>query len=220
MTSNGVPSRRQTGGARGGDGRRLVKIFHEKSGISKTCSPWLVHGMFLLCQYEGWPKVCQEIFEDHTRLGHGATTRKISSEAMRALVPGQWVSLVDVYLDSLSAQDISQIFKRDEAIRVFSDSILESSLSAEESAARVQNDPETLRTVIKMYLAIYLPGEISDYVNATTAQKSHSVSSTTLKAMGRRALSYVDSPDTPEAPSVETLCLIMTAMMRRVGVLR
>ena len=204
-----------------------MKLFQEKSGISKTCSPWLVHGMFLLCQYEkAWPKVCQLIFEDHARMGSGATTRRITNAAMRALIPDEWVDLVDVYLDSLSAQDISDIFERDQAIPAFSDSVLEGSLSAEESAARVQNETETLRTVIKMYLAIYLPGEISDYVDATVKQqqqqerKPTSVSSTTLKTMGHRALAYLDNPDTPFRPPVETLCLLMATMMRRVGVLQ
>lgn len=200
-----------------------MKTFHDKSGLSKTSSPWLIHGMFLLCQYDGWFEVCKDIFEDHDRMGPSTSNRRISTEAMRSLVPRYWVTLSDVYLDALTTKDISDILGKDTAIADFVSTVLERSLTPEESAARAQEDAGLVRTAVQLYMAIYLPGEISDYVFATTQMKSKAlqcaVSPETLDKMARMAISYADSPDTPDKLTVESLSLLMTTMMRRVGVM-
>ena len=130
--------------------------------------------------------------------------------------------MADVYLDTLTSQDISSILDQDKVLKGFTETLLSRSLDSEERAKRVQEDPELIRTALKLYLAIYLPGEINDYVNATVVQKSKSlaekVSPETLKTMASTAVDYVNQPGTPTKPPVETLSLLMTTMMRRVGV--
>jgi len=201
-----------------------VKIFHQKSGIPKTCSPWLVHGLFLLSQYDGWMDVCKDIFEDYTRMSLSTSTRRITTEAMRVLIPQHWIILSDTYLDALTPQDISNIMKKDTSIKTFIDTLFQGALAPEEVSKEAQKNRELLRTGIKLYLAVYLPGEITDYVNATIHQKhekgNQGVSLQTLKTMGSMALTYADDRSTPDKPPVQTLCLLMTTMMRRVGVLR
>lgn len=202
-----------------------VITFRDKSGLSKTCSPWLVHGMFLMCQYDGWPRVCEDLFEDSATMGPATSDRRISTEAMRALDAKQWTVMADAYLNTLTKQDIADIISKSVEIKKFVNHVVAPSLSREEAAASSSSPGQIASNLnligIKLYMAIYLPGEIKDYVNATMteAQKTLQLSPATLKNMGQTALRYADSSEAPKTPGVENISLLMTTMMQRVGIL-
>jgi len=128
-----------------------IRIFHKKSGISNTCSPWLIHGMFLMCQYDGWQSVCKDIFEDHARMGLNTTSRGIANEAMRILEPEKWGSLVDVYLNPLSLKDLRFIIEKDAAIKSFMDQTVVASLNQDELSSELHTSPEMIRACVQLY---------------------------------------------------------------------
>ena len=196
-----------------------IRIFHKKSGISKTCSPWLIHGMYLMCQYDGWQAVCQDIFEDYSRMGLSTSARKIASQAMRIIEPQQWGSLVNVYLNPLSLKDLRFIAEKDTAIQNFMNQTILASLNSDELSSELHKTPEMIRSGLKLYLAIYLPGEISDYVNVSISANNSPVCLQTIHKIISSSISYVDSPKVPEKPPIQTLSLLMQHMMRGVGVL-
>ena len=196
-----------------------IRIFHKKSGISKTCSPWLIHGMFLMCQYDGWQSVCQDIFEDYTRMGLSTSSRRIASEAIRILEPQQWGSLVDVYLNPLTLKDLRFISEKDPAIKTFMAETILPSLNPDELSSELYKTPEIIRTALKLYLAIYLPGEISDYVNISIPINTTPICLETIRKITSSSISYIDLPKTPKKPPVQTLSLLMQRMMHSVGVL-
>ena len=174
--------------------------------------------MFLLCQYDDWQLVSKDIFEDHARMGLSTTSRRIASEAMRILEPFNWGSLVDVYLNPLSTKDLRFIVKKDAAIRNFMSQTILPNLNPDESATEFYKTPEMIRSALKLYLAIYLPGEISDYVNISIPTDL-SVCLETKQKIISSSLSYIDSPKAPRKPPVQTLSLLMQHMFHSVGVL-
>ena len=195
-----------------------MQTFHEKSKISKTCSPWLIHGMFLLCQYEGWESVCHDIFEDYTRMGLSTSIRKIGSEAIRILEPRHWASSVDVFLNPLSEKDLCCITEKDPAIQAFMQQTILPNLNPDELSLKLHKTPEIMRTAVKLYLAIYLPAEIKDYVNVSIPANIPTCLKTTRKICFS-SLGYLDSPEAPNKPPIQTLSLLMQRMMHGIGVL-
>jgi len=106
-------------------------------------------------------------------MGLSTSSRRIASEAMRILEPEKWGSLVDVYLNPLSLKDLRFIAEKDPAIKSFMNQTVVANLNQDELSSELHNSPEMIRTGLKLYLAIYLPGEISDYVNIQFQQTPH-----------------------------------------------
>jgi len=99
------------------------------------------------------------------------------------------------------------------------DQTVVASLNQDELSSELHTSPEMIRACLKLYLAIYLPGEISNYVNISIPANTTPVCLKTIHKIISSSISYVDSPEAPEKPPVQTLSLLMQRMMYNVGVL-